>query len=79
KIVTLRGLFDMPTFRISIKNNEKLHGKIRLCINIYLKLMDVGYCHMPINLRKVNTSKTKKTNSLKLTTIEKLIFRLEGN
>ncbi|PED51133.1 hypothetical protein CON49_03760, partial [Bacillus cereus] len=35
-------------FRISIKNNEKLHGKIRLCINIFLKLMDVGYRHMPI-------------------------------
>ncbi|MCU5556845.1 hypothetical protein OCB15_28690, partial [Bacillus cereus] len=41
KIVTRQGLFDMPTFRISIKNNEKLNRNICLCINIYLKLMDV--------------------------------------
>ncbi|MDA2386193.1 hypothetical protein PDN41_32130, partial [Bacillus cereus] len=46
-----QGLFDMPTFRISIKNNEKLHGKIRLCINIYLKLMDV--CQYPIFIKLV--------------------------
>ncbi|PEY65238.1 hypothetical protein CN356_10730 [Bacillus cereus] len=53
----------MPTFRISIKNNEKLHGKIRLCINIYLKLMDVGYRHMLIKLRNQVVPKTKNITS----------------
>ncbi|PGL04608.1 hypothetical protein CN915_28115 [Bacillus cereus] len=62
----------MPTFRISIKNNEKLHGKIRLCINIYLKLMDVGYRHMPIKLTRTSYPKTIKSEQ------NVKIFRSEG-
>ncbi|MDA2329655.1 hypothetical protein PDN32_19125, partial [Bacillus cereus] len=54
-----QGLFDMPTFMISIKDNKKLHGKISLCINIYFKLMDVGYRHIPINLKILNHQQNK--------------------
>ncbi|BAL21363.1 hypothetical protein BCN_P155 (plasmid) [Bacillus cereus NC7401] len=41
----------MPTFITSIKDNKKLRGKTAFCIKIYVKLMDVGYCHTSINLR----------------------------
>ncbi|MED2040971.1 hypothetical protein P4V58_28290, partial [Bacillus wiedmannii] len=55
-----QGLFDMPTFIKSRKDNKKLYGKDTFCIKIYLKLMDVGYRHMPINLRNSLFPKTKK-------------------
>ncbi|PGK13855.1 hypothetical protein COD20_00230 [Bacillus cereus] len=58
----------MPTFRISIKNNEKLHGKIRLCINIYLKLMDVWQYPIAINLTKQVDPKTIKMNFVTIKT-----------
>ncbi|MGX5571680.1 hypothetical protein ACWKTS_09450, partial [Bacillus toyonensis] len=48
-----QGLFDMPTFIKSIKDNKKLYGKTAFCIKIYLKLMDVGYCHINIKLRQL--------------------------
>ncbi|WP_218936671.1 hypothetical protein, partial [Bacillus toyonensis] len=51
KIEDRQGLFDMPTFIKSRKDNKKLYGKNAFCIKIYLKLMDVGYCPMPIKLR----------------------------
>ncbi|MGG5757681.1 hypothetical protein ACQ3VF_18010, partial [Bacillus toyonensis] len=50
-----QGLFDMPTFIKSIKDNKKLYGKTAFCIKIYLKLMDVGYHHIAINLRVPTT------------------------
>ncbi|WP_309440644.1 hypothetical protein, partial [Bacillus pseudomycoides] len=49
KIETRQGLFDMPTFIKSIKDNKKLYGKTAFCIKIYLKLMDV-WCY-PIKKR----------------------------
>ncbi|MGN4708864.1 hypothetical protein ACTFRI_28275, partial [Bacillus cereus group sp. MYBK194-1] len=50
------GLFDMPTFIKSIKDNKKLYKKNTFCLKISLKLMDVGYSHIAIklSLRKVN-------------------------
>ncbi|MDX5961687.1 hypothetical protein SIL04_29960, partial [Bacillus cereus group sp. BfR-BA-00331] len=36
------GLFDVPTFITSIKDNKKLRGKTAFYIKIYVKLMDVG-------------------------------------
>ncbi|MGM1475491.1 hypothetical protein ACTFQL_27955, partial [Bacillus cereus group sp. MYBK44-1] len=35
------GLFDVPTFITSIKDNKKLRGKTAFYIKIYVKLMDV--------------------------------------
>ncbi|MDA2012603.1 hypothetical protein PDM23_21575, partial [Bacillus cereus group sp. Bcc09] len=52
-----QGLFDVPTFITSIKDNKKLRGKTAFYIKIYVKLMDVGSRPMPINLRKANTPK----------------------
>ncbi|WP_206772557.1 hypothetical protein, partial [Bacillus cereus] len=43
-----------------IKDNKKLRGKTAFCIKIYVKLMDVGYRHITIKLRNVNTPKTRK-------------------
>ncbi|MEN1939379.1 hypothetical protein AAIE21_28780, partial [Paenibacillus sp. 102] len=43
-IETRQGLFDMPTFIKSIKDNNKLYEKTAFCMKIYLKLMDV-WCH----------------------------------
>ncbi|MGH1168841.1 hypothetical protein, partial [Bacillus paranthracis] len=37
-----QGLFDVPTFITSIKDNKKLRGKTAFYIKIYVKLMDVG-------------------------------------
>ncbi|MDA2062880.1 hypothetical protein, partial [Bacillus cereus group sp. BfR-BA-01314] len=54
------GLFDMPTFIKSIKDNKKLYKKNTFCLKISLKLMDVGYPPMPINLRKQIHPKRKK-------------------
>ncbi|MDA2627537.1 hypothetical protein PDQ36_30875, partial [Bacillus cereus] len=45
------GLFDMPAFIKSTKDNKKLYGKTAFCLKIYLKLMDVGYRHITIKLR----------------------------
>ncbi|WP_220779966.1 hypothetical protein, partial [Bacillus paranthracis] len=42
KIETRQGLFDMPTFIKSIKDNKKLYKKTTFCLKISLKLMDVG-------------------------------------
>ncbi|MEN1938575.1 hypothetical protein AAIE21_24235, partial [Paenibacillus sp. 102] len=47
---TRQGLFDMPTFIKSIKDNNKLYEKTAFCMKIYLKLMDVGWypiAHQP--------------------------------
>ncbi|WP_246908159.1 hypothetical protein, partial [Bacillus mycoides] len=60
KFETRQGLFDVPTFMLSIKDNKRLREKTTFCIKRYLKLMDVGSRHMPINLKKVNTPKKKK-------------------
>ncbi|MCU5425027.1 hypothetical protein OCF13_24190, partial [Bacillus tropicus] len=60
KFETRQGLFDVPTFITSIKDNKKLRGKTAFCIKIYVKLMDVGYRHISINLRIQNYPKTKK-------------------
>ncbi|WP_246908519.1 hypothetical protein, partial [Bacillus mycoides] len=60
KFETRQGLFDVPTFMLSIKDNKRLREKTTFCIKRYLKLMDVGHCHMPINLRKQISPKTKK-------------------
>ncbi|WP_242311707.1 hypothetical protein, partial [Bacillus cereus group sp. BfR-BA-01331] len=57
---TRQGLFDVPTFITSITDNKKLRGKTAFCIKIYVKLMDVGYRHIAIKLRNVNTPKTRK-------------------
>ncbi|PFY12279.1 hypothetical protein COL47_28265 [Bacillus toyonensis] len=48
----------MPTFIKFIKDNKKLYGKTAFCIKIYLKLMEVGYCPMPIKLKIFNTLRT---------------------
>ncbi|WP_242291781.1 hypothetical protein, partial [Bacillus cereus group sp. BfR-BA-01356] len=48
------GLFDMPAFIKSTKDNKKLYGKTAFCLKIYLKLMDVGYDHITIKLRLYN-------------------------
>ncbi|MDG1628255.1 hypothetical protein, partial [Bacillus paranthracis] len=45
KFETRQGLFDVPTFITSIKDNKKLRGKTAFCIKIYVKLMDVGGVH----------------------------------
>ncbi|WP_043315154.1 hypothetical protein [Bacillus cereus] len=58
----------MPTFIISIKDNKKLYGRAAFCIKIYLKLMDVGYHHMPINLRIQNYPKVKNVNFVQVNT-----------
>ncbi|MFA2777274.1 hypothetical protein AB1I88_22095, partial [Bacillus paranthracis] len=42
KFETRQGLFDVPTFITSIKDNKKLRGKTAFYIKIYVKLMDVG-------------------------------------
>ncbi|WP_309440475.1 hypothetical protein, partial [Bacillus pseudomycoides] len=60
KIETRQGLFDMPTFIKSIKDNKKLYGKTAFCIKIYLKLMDVGCYPIAINLRNIMFLNTKK-------------------
>ncbi len=57
KVAARQGLFDMPTFIKSIKDNQKIHGKNAFCIKIYLKLMDVWQDPMPINLRILTTPK----------------------
>nr|QHV07928.1 hypothetical protein C1N82_32485 [Bacillus cereus] len=49
----------MPTFIKSIKDNKKLYGRTAFCIKIYLKLMDVGYRHMPIKLRLSKSPSTR--------------------
>ncbi|MGN4811846.1 hypothetical protein ACTFSP_30940, partial [Bacillus cereus group sp. MYBK108-2] len=36
-----QGLFDMPTFIKTTKDNKKLHEKTTFCLKISLKLMDV--------------------------------------
>ncbi|MGX5576475.1 hypothetical protein ACWKTS_35715, partial [Bacillus toyonensis] len=51
-----QGLFDMPTFIKSIKDNKKLYGKTAFCIKIYLKLMDVGYRHIAIKPSSCNVN-----------------------
>ncbi|MDF9580402.1 hypothetical protein, partial [Bacillus paranthracis] len=60
KFETRQGLFDVPTFITSIKDNKKLRGKTAFCIKIYVKLMDVGSYPIAIKLRKANTPKRKK-------------------
>ncbi|WP_242256064.1 hypothetical protein, partial [Bacillus cereus group sp. BfR-BA-01403] len=57
---------DMPTFIKSIKDNKKLYGKTAFCIKIYLKLMDVGYRHIAVKLRRYTIHKAKNTLSLPL-------------
>ncbi|OJD53080.1 hypothetical protein, partial [Bacillus nitratireducens] len=43
KFETRQGLFDVPTFMLSIKDNKRLREKTTFCIKGYLKLMDVGW------------------------------------
>ncbi|WP_207391676.1 hypothetical protein, partial [Bacillus wiedmannii] len=50
-IQTRQGLFDMPTFITSINDNKILREKTAFCIKIFLKLMGVGYRHIPIKLK----------------------------
>ncbi|WP_309443607.1 hypothetical protein, partial [Bacillus nitratireducens] len=69
---TRQGLFDMPAFIKSTKDNKKLYGKTAFCLKIYLKLMDVGSYHMPINLKRTNYPKTIKSEQ------NVHIFRTEG-
>ncbi|MDA2185256.1 hypothetical protein PDN25_24805, partial [Bacillus cereus] len=45
-----QGLFDMPAFIKSTKDNKKLYGKTAFCLKIYLKLMDVGEHPITIKL-----------------------------
>ncbi|WP_242227092.1 hypothetical protein, partial [Bacillus cereus group sp. BfR-BA-01315] len=70
-----QGLFDMPTFITSINDNKILREKTPFCIKIYLKLMDVGYLHMPINLTEQVTPKTRKMNFVAIKDI-KFSFRV---
>ncbi|WP_242238162.1 hypothetical protein, partial [Bacillus cereus group sp. BfR-BA-01316] len=67
---TRQGLFDVPTFITSIKDNKKLRGKTAFCIKIYVKLMDVGYRHMPINLAEELVPKMIKTNFVSIKDIK---------
>ncbi|WP_219845221.1 hypothetical protein, partial [Bacillus sp. MYb209] len=53
KFETRQGLFDVPTFITSIKDNKKLRGKTAFCIKIYVKLMDVRYSHMHKNINGI--------------------------
>ncbi|MGG0245128.1 hypothetical protein ABEY31_21365, partial [Bacillus mycoides] len=55
KFETRQGLFDVPTFITSIKDNKKLRGKTTFCIKIYVKLMDVWQDPITIKLTKQNT------------------------
>ncbi|MDR4304939.1 hypothetical protein FOS05_28540 [Bacillus mycoides] len=48
KFETRQGLFDVPTFMLSIKDNKRLREKTTFCIKGYLKLMDVGSHHIGI-------------------------------
>ncbi|ANV74309.1 hypothetical protein BCM43_28045 (plasmid) [Bacillus thuringiensis] len=50
----MQGLFIMPTFIKSIKDNKKLYGKTAFCIKIYLKLMDVWCYPIAIKLSSYN-------------------------
>ncbi|WP_070128615.1 hypothetical protein, partial [Bacillus mycoides] len=60
KFETRQGLFDVPTFITSIKDNKKLRGKTAFCIKIYVKLMDVGSRHMPIRLTRTSYPQNDK-------------------
>ncbi|PFS16306.1 hypothetical protein COK55_06005 [Bacillus cereus] len=61
----------MPTFMLSIKDNKRLREKTTFCIKRYLKLMDVGYRHIPLNLTRTSYPKTIKIN---LVTIKNITF-----
>ncbi|MCC2511573.1 hypothetical protein LKM12_10290, partial [Bacillus cereus] len=56
---TRQGLFDVPTFITSIKDNKKLRGKTAFCIKIYVKLMDVWRYPITIKLKFYNAPKRK--------------------
>ncbi|MGH0933410.1 hypothetical protein ACQVTK_26440, partial [Bacillus mycoides] len=72
KFETRQGLFDVPTFITSIKDNKKLRGKTAFCIKIYVKLMDVWRYPMPINLKRTSYPKTIKSGR------NVHVFRSEG-
>ncbi|WP_242312062.1 hypothetical protein, partial [Bacillus cereus group sp. BfR-BA-01331] len=65
-----------PAFIKSTKDNKKLYGKTAFCLKIYLKLMDVGYHHMPIKLKFYYTPRTKFLGFL---VTKKLINRFGGD
>ncbi|MGM2864347.1 hypothetical protein ACS2QN_27715, partial [Bacillus cereus group sp. Bce021] len=48
----------------SIKDNKKLYKKTTFCLKISLKLMDVGYRHIAIKLRKTKYPKTRRIASI---------------
>ncbi|MEN1935162.1 hypothetical protein AAIE21_05990, partial [Paenibacillus sp. 102] len=72
KIETRQGLFDMPTFIKSIKDNNKLYEKTAFCMKIYLKLMDV-WCYPIIKDYFLFIYQSLQKDTKELT---KILFRL---